>query len=65
MLPIQLEKYLHSLGVPRGCTPDQTISVLYMGLYVSDGSHTQYTYMISPGAQPRDAPGPCKYFLSN
>ena len=38
------------------------VSVLCIELCVSGESHTQYTYMIDPGAQPRDAPGPCKYF---
>ena len=38
------------------------MSVLCIGLCVSGGSHTQYTYMIGPGAQPRSAPEPCKYF---
>ena len=33
------------------------VSVLCMGLCVSGGSHTQYTYInIGPGAQPHDAP---------
>ena len=32
--------------------PANHVSVLCIGLCVSGGSHTQYTYMISPGAQP-------------
>ena len=39
------------------------ISVLCMELYVSGGSHTQYTYMIGPRAQLCGAPGPYKYFF--
>ena len=42
--------------------PANQVSVLCMKLWVSGGSHTQYTYMIGPGAQPRGASGPCKYF---
>ena len=42
--------------------PTNHVSVLCMRLCVSGGSHAQYTYMIGPGAQPRGAPGPCKYF---
>ena len=44
--------------------PANHVSVLCMELCVSGGSHTQYTYMIGPGAQPRSTPGPCKYFSS-
>ena len=45
--------------------PINHISVLCTGLCVSGGSHAQYTYIISPKAQPRDAPEPYKYFSSN
>ena len=38
------------------------VSVLCMRLYVSSGSHTQYTYMIGSGAQSCGASEPCKYF---
>ena len=43
--------------------PANHVSVLCMGLCVSDGSHAQCTYMIGPGAQPYSAPRPCKYFF--
>ena len=42
--------------------PANHVNVLCMGLCVSGGSYVQYTYMIGLGAQPRGAPGPCKYF---
>ena len=38
------------------------VNILCMGLCVSGGSHTQYTYMIGSRAQPRGVPRPCKYF---
>ena len=41
------------------------ISILCMKLCVSSGSHIQYTYIIDPGVEPCDIPGPCKYFSSN
>ena len=38
--------------------PVNHVSILCIGLYVSNESHTQYTYMIDPEAQPRGVPGP-------
>ena len=42
--------------------PANHVRVLCIGLCISGESHIQYTYTIGPGAQPRGAPGPCKYF---
>ena len=44
--------------------PANHVSVLCMEWCVNGGSHAQYTYVIGLGAQPRGAPGPCKYFSS-